>query len=688
MAEKQENKNEPTGFEHLSDEQLLDLAKSMPGPLQDVLGPAIGTTPEERYLQPVYNIAEKMQFLDKPRALLHSAVLGKEGAFRNELAQGINPSTSPESSFMSKFREMNPDQQPIVDPIEKDIEQGQTTRAAVKGWIQGKFPKAYNVASNVVPTDPPALALDLGMSGMTEGLIGGGAELASVPKNLYNFQIENMAKVLRRSAGESSELANEMTRSGKLKEVAMTADKYNMTPQFNDPSKIYKTLTGEQEQKWTSNRTPETVKTEKGLISKVSDQAKSIVDEIKIKNPEAASFDAKDIADKAFAEIDAKLSKGESGVIYTPADAAKVKEKIYGIMGVDVSPNANNMRSLDSLLESKHNVGEYSFDLKRSAPDNTVVGASDKVVYNNVWKSMDNGLRAKLSNFDLGRKFLEVNRDLSDLLGMRTFVEGSPSMDLLGAGKIETTVAGGVGAAGAGALGYDPAFGAMIGVGGYHGLKGAFGKNEIPGYLAKGAEFGQEAMGNFGIPQYGPGTVPQNAIPNTLINRAGQAGVNIAPVLGRGSAAEGRMSRSPQSINEQQAVNVPSPQQQLMMRKGFVENLAEFKIPRTVNGIMQNKELVLAKLAQVTNDQATVDTLRDSLNMHPDLLKSTLPALQMQFPQIFQPNKYMSWSNGRILDPMEVQKAYKEVNDRGISNTEKVMLQDGLNRDGSFPESF
>lgn len=137
-----------------------------------------------------------------------------------------------------------------------------------------------------------------------------------------------------------------------------------------------------------------------------------------------------------------------------------------------------------------------------------------------------------------------------------------------------------------------------------------------------------------------------------------------------------------------QSVNSPTPQQQLMMRKGFVENLAEFKVPRTVDGILGNKDLVLAKLAQVTNDPKIVDTLRDSLNMHPELLKDTLPALQMQFPQIFQPNKYMSWSNGKILDPMEAQKAYKDVNSRQISNTQKIMLQDGLNRDGSFPESF
>ena len=685
MAEDKKNQDELTGFEHFNDQQILDMVKSIPNPAQDVMSGVLGQTPEERYLQPFYNVAEKLQVLDKPRALLHSAVLGKEGALKEELAQGVNPSASPESSFISKFREISPDQQPIMDPIEKDIEQGQTTRAAIKKWVQNKFPKAYNVGASVVPTDFPASVLDIGASELTEGLLGAGAEMAAIPKRLYGFQIENMAKVLRRSAGESSELANEMARSGKLKEIAMTADKYKMTTKFNDPSEIYKTLAGEQEQKWTSNRTPETVKTEKGLISKVSDQAKGVVDEIKTTNPQAAMFDAKDIADKAFAEIDAKLSKGESGVIYTPADAARVKEKIYGIMGVDSTPNANNLRPLDSLLESKHNVGEYSFDLKRSAPDNTVVGASDKVIYNNVWKSMDNAIKGKLSNFDLGRKFLEVNRDLSDLLGIKTFVENSPSMDLLGAGKMETAIAGGIGAAGAGALGYDPSFGAMIGVGGYHGLKGAFGKNEIPGYIAKAAEFGQEAMGNFGITQYGPNKLPQNALPNTLLNATGQLGVKAAPFLGKSASAKERISRSPQSI--------PTPLQAQFMGRGLVTNLADYEIPRDTKSILANRQSVLAKVAQVTDNPQIVKGLEDALDKHPDKLETVVQMMSLQFPDLFEADRY-NRVNGKIFhpDPMikaqMIKKAYDDVENKAPTNTEKVMLQNGLNKDGSLPPSF
>lgn len=137
-------------------------------------------------------------------------------------------------------------------------------------------------------------------------------------------------------------------------------------------------------------------------------------------------------------------------------------------------------------------------------------------------------------------------------------------------------------------------------------------------------------------------------------------------------------------------VVVPSATAQLMMRKGFVENLADFEIPRSADEILKNKQLVLAKIAQSTNDPRAVAVLEDVLNKHPDKLGSALPALiaNPAMTNLFKVNKYQSWVNGRILDPMEQQKAYKEVTDRKISNTEKSILWDGLNRDGSFPESF
>jgi hypothetical protein len=61
----------------------------------------------------------------------------------------------------------------------------------------------------------------------------------------------------------------------------------------------------------------------------------------------------------------------------------------------------------------------------------------------------------------------------------------------------------------------------------------------------------------------------------------------------------------------------------------------------------------------------------------------------MQFPQVFKPNRFPSWSNGKLLDPMDVQVALKELAARqGLSNTERMIINNGLLRDGSFPESF
>ena len=135
-------------------------------------------------------------------------------------------------------------------------------------------------------------------------------------------------------------------------------------------------------------------------------------------------------------------------------------------------------------------------------------------------------------------------------------------------------------------------------------------------------------------------------------------------------------------MNTQPLIN---PYSTIAMQKGLVENLADYQIPRDSNEILSNPKLAIAKVAQVTNNPKIVNMLSEALTDHPEKLETVLPVLVMQYPNLFESDIY-NRVNGKILDPMVRQKAYQDVNNSGLSNTEKAILKDGLNRDGSLPK--
>lgn len=144
--------------------------------------------------------------------------------------------------------------------------------------------------------------------------------------------------------------------------------------------------------------------------------------------------------------------------------------------------------------------------------------------------------------------------------------------------------------------------------------------------------------------------------------------------------------RSPQSI--------PTPLQAQAMGRGLVENLADYEIPRNSSAILANKQAVLAKVAQTTDNPQIVQMLDDALTKHPDKLEPIIQTISMQFPDLFTTDKY-NRVDGKIFhpDPMikqqMIQKAYDAVKNRSnLSNTEKAMLWNDLNKDGSLPDSF
>lgn len=119
---------------------------------------------------------------------------------------------------------------------------------------------------------------------------------------------------------------------------------------------------------------------------------------------------------------------------------------------------------------------------------------------------------------------------------------------------------------------------------------------------------------------------------------------------------------------------VKSKQPQAAMTTGLTQNvfksplpmqLVEYQIPRDSNQILQNKDVVIAKIAQMSDNPVMTDMFRDALEKHPEKLPKVLPALIMQFPDLFEPDDYNRVDN-KILDPQMKQKALKDIENSKI----------------------
>jgi hypothetical protein len=647
----------------------LQEAESGPPPSTDDILKLQGPVEPEPYIpeptleetsgaKDLYSLVDKLKYLDKARSAAFSATAGP----LFDIIQGKNPiptmekelitaEPQSESSFAGRFRGLFPGQKPIMSTPQEDVSSKTMLglgriEAAGKLWAQKEFPEAYGVVSNIVPSDIPGTLLDIETGKFTlpripqEGVVGALEEGASRGRR---------TGLLRASDLERSKNI-EIVNNSKMKIVGDTLNKYGVADQISDPEKLHTTLAGESTTAYDPMGRQRSVQSP-GLIDDLHGTVKQAADHLSM---EIAPVDVNIMASDITNELRGQAAKKTSLVPFGDIEEANLAKDIRKKLKVD---QGNTTATIGDLIDMKRNAADHIYAIKNNPATYGIQGVTDLKVNKAIWNWIDNTINemATKDNNPNVKNFVLANSELSDLLNAKDMVAGAKTTSLSGASALEALGTAGIGL-GVGSMVGHPVIGASIG--------GAFGagravmkdiSNQIP---ARAASLAQNAADFI---------------------RPGQGMAALSPVT-----TVGAMASAPPTVQ-----NIPTTQQQLMMRKAFVENLAEFKIPRTVKEIFANKELVLAKIAQVTNNPKIVDGLRDSMNMEPDLFKNTLPALIMQFPQVFKPNRFPSWSNGKLLDPMDVQVALKELAARqGLSNTERMIINNGLLRDGSFPESF
>jgi hypothetical protein len=112
--------------------------------------------------------------------------------------------------------------------------------------------------------------------------------------------------------------------------------------------------------------------------------------------------------------------------------------------------------------------------------------------------------------------------------------------------------------------------------------------------------------------------------------------------------------------------------------------VAKARLPRTTEGLLQNKELVIAKLAVNGVPDEMIDTVTQALNEDPESLDSIAAMVAMQFPSIFAKSKYNMF-DGKILDPQERAKAADETSKRDdMDSLKKAKIINELNKSGKW----
>ena len=118
------------------------------------------------------------------------------------------------------------------------------------------------------------------------------------------------------------------------------------------------------------------------------------------------------------------------------------------------------------------------------------------------------------------------------------------------------------------------------------------------------------------------------------------------------------------------------------------KDVINFKIPRTTQSIMENKDMVLAKLVQNGADPMMVDAITEGLNGSGDEVSKVIPLLINQMPTLFQPSKYNTF-DGKFLDPNDRAKAADDISKRDdINSIQRAKMINKINKTGEVPEGM
>jgi hypothetical protein len=118
------------------------------------------------------------------------------------------------------------------------------------------------------------------------------------------------------------------------------------------------------------------------------------------------------------------------------------------------------------------------------------------------------------------------------------------------------------------------------------------------------------------------------------------------------------------------------------------EDIVDYRLPLSTEGLLAEKDRVLAKLTQEGLPDNMLDTVAQALNGDPEDLSSIAPLLMTQFPGVFKKAKYKVF-DGKFLDPNDRAKAADDTSKReDLNSIQRAKMINQINKFNKVPEGL
>lgn len=583
-----------------------------------VAEPIYSETPEGKYLQPIYDVADPLLkaagLVEKAFVNVPVAAGRTVGKVANSLINKINPEYGePISSYedIPLYEELTNFGPTPAGSLTADLRENYPQEGFLKNTIpediKRSFPKATSAIEGFNPYDVADIATGISMAPAIKGGAMG-SKIASEAKNL-----ERIKTALIRSS-DNSKYIHDLNASGKLDYVVrLISEDEKLLKLLDNPKKLQDKLSGIK----VSRRDPVTGASQ--VNTSVPGLLEKSANDIKAEISKHSGLGGPDIE-----EIQANIVKRISDRVDEIGSALNEKQfTVDAILNeVDTFLKPNKLPESDNVLDfmmSKKRTPEQLVDIKRGASDRIfqaeqVPSLGDdvslkKIVAEEIWKEMDNQIN-KVGEITGDYGIIKANNRYSDLATLRDIYGKKGTSQYKVPKMLENLAAGALIGGTAMSMGTSPWQSMILG--------------GIP-TAVRAAEGGLA----YSSPSYAA--------------RAGK----IA------QKGYGLMSKIP---------TVP-----------LALSLASYEIPRKTDQIMKERDLVLSKLAQETKTpegQVLFDTIHDAMMNAPHKVAGLMKMMSDQYPQIFAQDKYQSFDG--IIPPQNQKAALKDINNSSnYSNVQK-----------------
>lgn len=386
----------------------------------------------------------------------------------------------------------------------------------------------------------------------------------------------------------------------------------------------------------------EEIKGKGKLISKYSDDTTNLIKKVSAQLPEP--FDVKKMFDDITIEDLQSRLDPELATKLDAGDADRYEKILKKYLKIDTS----RYRGIEKLQALKKDIGKkLNSDTFFNPQDKSI--ALEKEVLRDIYRKLNSeisnaveGIKVNTDNglVDAGSIISGNNEKISAMMDTLEMLDKIPAKELRGMSGsqelVDLMVSGLTGVAVGGATGSTGL--GLAAAGAYGGSK--LGKNiadKIPALEARLLD----------------STLKGDVLPNKTI-----MGAQVPRVM----STQRSNSREPQSLPME---------------------LVKMKVPRTSQGILENRELIEMKIAQERPEM--LENIQYVFDNEPESLPDVLPVISKFFPQIFERDEY-GRIDGKIIDPQMKIKAEKDtMNDDGLTNSERMLIIDNLNKTGEFP---